>query len=100
VKPPGLWGTEERLRELFGDGIAHLQTRQRTFLFRFRFPEEFAEFFRINYGPVGKAFEALDEPDQKRLWDDLVELARKHNRTSGNAVAIPAHYLEAIAVRR
>jgi SAM-dependent methyltransferase len=100
VKPPGLWGTEERLRELFGLEITHLQTRLRTFFFRFRSAEELAGFFRVNYGPVRKAFEGLDERDQKRLWDDLVALARKHNRASGDAVAIPAHYLEATALRR
>jgi ubiquinone/menaquinone biosynthesis C-methylase UbiE len=100
VKPPGLWGTEERLRELFGDGVAHLRTKLRTFVFRFRSPDEFAEFFRTNYGPVRKALEGLDEPDRTRLWDDLVALARTRNRAPGAAVAIPAHYLEAIAIRR
>ena len=31
VKPAALWGTEERVRELFGEGIASLQaTRRKT----------------------------------------------------------------------
>lgn len=100
VKPPGLWGTEERLRELLGDGVSSLHTALRTFVFRFRSAEEFAEFFRTNYGPVGKAIEALDELDQQRLWDDLVTLGRTQNRAQGDAVAIPSDYLEVIAVRR
>ena len=29
VKPPALWGTEQRLRELFGDGIAELTVNRR-----------------------------------------------------------------------
>src|SRR5919197_4729169 len=34
VKPPALWGTEQRLRELFGDGISALTTNRRLFVFR------------------------------------------------------------------
>jgi SAM-dependent methyltransferase len=100
VKPPGLWGTEDRLREIFGADVTRLGIRRRTFVFRFRSPEEFAEFFRANYGPVLKAFQVLDEPNRKGLWDDLVALARKHNRTPSGSVAIPADYLEVIAIRR
>ena len=100
VKPPGLWGTEERLRELFGDGVADIRISRRTFVFRFRSAAGFTEFFRINYGPVRKAFEGLDESDQKRLWDDLVALAQVRNRAPGEAVAIPSDYLEVIAIRR
>lgn len=100
LKPPGLWGTEERLRELLGAAVERLEIKRRTFVFRFRSPEDFAGFFRSNYGPIGKAFAGLGAPDQKGLWDDLVALADMHNREAGEAVAIPAEYLEAIAVRR
>jgi hypothetical protein len=34
VKPPALWGTEARLRELFGDGISQLKVNRRMFVFR------------------------------------------------------------------
>ena len=36
VKPPALWGTEQRLRELFGDGISELTINRRFFVFRYR----------------------------------------------------------------
>src|SRR5215207_6978203 len=36
VKPPSLWGTEQRLHELFGDGIADLTVNRRMFVFRYR----------------------------------------------------------------
>ena len=61
VKPPGLWGTEERLRELFADAISDLQVQRREFVFRFRSGDEFVDFFRAWYGPVHKAFGALDD---------------------------------------
>jgi SAM-dependent methyltransferase len=99
VRPPGLWGTQGRLEELLGAGVSRLVARQREFVFRFRSPDDFARFFRANYGPVHKAFEALDEAGREQLHDDLTELARTHDRGPGPSVTIPAEYLEAVAIR-
>jgi len=99
VKPPPLWGTEERLQELLGPATSALRSERRAFVFRFRSPEDFAGFFRDNYGPVHKAFAALDEPGQRRLHEDLVELAKEFDRATGPSVAMPAEYLETIAIR-
>src|SRR5262245_42017647 len=38
VAAPTLWGTEARLRELFGAGVSSLEVRPRDFVFRFRSP--------------------------------------------------------------
>jgi hypothetical protein len=35
IKPPPLWGTEERVRELFGEGVSSLTTTRRTYVFRY-----------------------------------------------------------------
>ena len=99
VRPPPQWGTEERLRELLGDAVSRLDIQRRTFVFRFRSPDHFATFFRDNYGPVHKAFGALDEPGRERFYDDLTALAREHDREEGPSVAMPAEYLEAVATR-
>jgi SAM-dependent methyltransferase len=100
VRPPGQWGTEERLRELLGTAISRLELKQHTFVFRFRSPDEFAQFFRANYGPVHKAFKALDDRGQRRLHDDLVALAREHDHAQGPSVAMASEYLQAIAIRK
>jgi SAM-dependent methyltransferase len=100
VRPPGLWGTEERLRELLGTALSKLEIKQHTFVFRFRSPEEFAQFFRDNYGPVRKAFEALDDPGCQRLYADLVSLAEENDRAPGASVAMASEYLQAIAIRK
>jgi hypothetical protein len=63
-------------------------------------PDDFVHFFRANYGPVHKAFLALDEPDRQRLYDDLAALAREHDGAPGPSVAMASEYLEATAVRR
>jgi ubiquinone/menaquinone biosynthesis C-methylase UbiE len=100
LQPPMLWGTEEHLRELFGEAIAWLEVAERTFTFRFRSAEEFVGFFRTWYGPTLKAFAALEGAARDALERDLVELARRSDRLSGDAIAIPATYIEAVAVTR
>jgi ubiquinone/menaquinone biosynthesis C-methylase UbiE len=100
LQSPLLWGTEAHLRELFGERIASLEVAERTFTFRFRSAEELVAVFRSWYGPTLKAFEALEGPAQEALEADLVALVRRFDRLGTDAVAIPATYTEAVAVRR
>jgi len=67
IKPPTLWGTEERLRELFSDGISSLQATRRSNVFRYRSAEHWLDTFRTYFGPTIKAFEALDPAGQEAL---------------------------------
>jgi SAM-dependent methyltransferase len=100
VQSPMLWGTEAHLRSLFGDGIASLEVDERIFTWRFSSAEEFVAFFRTWYGPTFKAFAALEGDAQDALEQDLVELARRWDRLGGGSgsIAIPAAYIEAVAV--
>jgi hypothetical protein len=49
---------------------------------------------------LGVMFTALDEPGQRSLHDELVALAQEFDRATGPSVAMPAEYLETIAIRR
>jgi ubiquinone/menaquinone biosynthesis C-methylase UbiE len=100
VPSPMLWGTEEHLCRLFGDHVEGLTVAERTFTFRFTSSEEFVTFFRLWSGPTLKAFAALNDIARDALESDLVELAEQVDRLDGDAVAIPATYLEALATRR
>jgi SAM-dependent methyltransferase len=100
VPSPMLWGTEDHLRELFGAGISTLEVTERTFTWRFPSAEDFVTFFRLWYGPTLKAFAALDDVAGDALELDLLALARRFDRLGTDAIAIPATYTEAIALRR
>ena len=100
VKPPALWGTEQRLSELFGDGISELTINRRFFVFRYRSAEHWLEVFRTYYGPVLKAFAALDAEGQAGLARDLTELLQRFNQGGTNTLAVPSEYLEVVATRR
>jgi ubiquinone/menaquinone biosynthesis C-methylase UbiE len=100
IKPPPLWGTQERLRELFGEGISSLHTTRRSFAFRYLSAEHFIEYFRTYYGPVHKAFESLNAAGQEALARDLEELLYNWNTSGDETVVVPSDYLEVVAVRR
>jgi SAM-dependent methyltransferase len=100
LKPPFRWGTEEGLDELLDGGIGSLQSRRRTFLWRFRSARHHAEFMRGYYGPLNKAFGALDEEGQNALEQDLISLAERYDRSENGTVLLHADYLEVVAPRR
>ena len=64
VKSPALWGTRARLDEMFGAQAASITAEPRMFVFRYRSPEHWLDVFKTFYGPMLKAFAALDANGQ------------------------------------
>src|SRR5215203_1205939 len=100
TKPPPLWGTEERLRELLGEGVASLEVTRRSYVWRYRSAGHFVEYFRSYYGPTLKAFESLDPDGQEASAKDLEELFERWNTSGDATLVVPSDYLEVVAVRR
>ena len=100
VKSPALWGTEERLRELFGSRIASMAVERRNFVFRYRSAAHWLEVFRTFYGPMHKAFGALDSAKQESLASDLIGLLGKFNRATDGTLVAPSEYLELVITRK
>jgi len=100
LKPPFRWGTEEGLDELLDGGIGSLQTRRRTHVWRFPSARHHVEFMRGYYGPLNKAFGALEEEGQNALEQDLISLAERYDRSEDGTVVLHADYLEVVATRR
>ena len=96
VKSPSLWGTEERLRDLFGDRIATLETVRKNFVFRYRTPQHWLDTFRTYYGPVQKAFNAVGATREEALAADLIRLVQQFNRAGDGAMVLPSEYLEIV----
>jgi SAM-dependent methyltransferase len=100
VRPPSLWGTEERLRELFGDRISKLEAQRKNFAFRYRSPQHWLDTFRTYYGPINKAFVAVGADKEESLAADLIALAQRFNTATDGAMVVPSEYLEAVIVTR
>jgi hypothetical protein len=99
VKPPSLWGTETRLVELFGPQAADIRATHKMFNFRYRSAQHWIDLFRDYYGPVLKAFAALDAKQQVSLDADLKALIERFNH-GGSTVVIPSEYLEIVIIKQ
>ncbi len=100
LKPAALWGSDERVRELFDDGVSSLSFKDGAITITFLSPEHFADFFITNYGPTLKASEALDGERKEAFRRDLVELATRHNSRTDGTAALEWTYLLVIATKR
>ena len=100
LRSPILWGTEDRLRELFGESLAGLTARKRHFVFRYRSPEAYLDYWRRWYGPTLKAFEAVGPGGEAALRADLLDLVARFNVATDGSMVVPSEYLEAVIVTR
>ena len=99
VRSPALWGTRDRLTEMFGAASASIKTEPRTFNFRYREPEHFLHVFKTFYGPILKAFAALDAQKQTALRSDLLALIAQMNKAADNGMVVPSEYLEVVITK-
>ena len=99
ARSPALWGTRPRLAELFEAHAASIKSAQRNFVFRYRSPEHWLEVFKSYYGPVLKAFAALQPEAQAALQRDLMSLIAQFNRSGDGSMVVPGEYLEIVITR-
>jgi len=100
VKSPALWGTREHLVEMFGPAAISIETNPRNFYFRYRSPEHCLDVFKSYYGPMLKAFAALDEAKQNGLQHDLHALIARMNKANDGTMVVPSEYLEVVITKR
>ncbi len=102
VAPAALWGDEATVRERFGNGIRSVEMTRKiypSFNYPFAVPEV-VEFFRKYYGPMQKAFAALESDGQQALRQDLEQVFAAHNASANGTTALRSEYLEVIVTRR
>ena len=99
VKSPALWGTEARLKELFGSSGASIKATERQFTFRYKSAAHWLQVFRDYYGPINKAFGALEPARQAAFEGDLLALMESRNRSGDGTLVLPSEYLEVVIQR-
>lgn len=100
AKSPALWGTRAALEEMFGSQASSIKAEPRMFNFRYKSAEHFLEIFKTYYGPVLKAFAALDATAQQDLHNDLNALIVRTNRSGDTTMVVPSEYLEVVIARK
>jgi SAM-dependent methyltransferase len=99
VMPPALWGVEERVRELFGDGVSDLRFEKKKSRQAFRSVDQYLEFFRAYFGPIKTAFEKVGPEGEAALTADLRAYLEEFNTAGERALVIEPDYLEIVATR-
>lgn len=100
VQSPALWGTRDRLGQLFGSTAADISMTEKNFVFRYRSPEHWMDIFRTYYGPLHKAFGALDATQQESLNRDVLDLIATFNVASDGTMVAPSKYVEVVITRK
>ncbi len=98
VPSPLQWGTEDHLARIFGDRAQVAATR-RTFTFRFETADHWFDTFKDFYGPLVRAWDALDGPGKDSLRTSLTGLAEGANRSRVGALSVDSEYLEVVVTR-
>ena len=100
VKSPAVWGTEPRLRELFGDAMSAMAVTRKHFVFRYRSADHWLTVFKTYYGPILKTFGNLPIDRQNELARDLTELAERFKRGGDGTLIAPSEYLEVVITKK
>jgi ubiquinone/menaquinone biosynthesis C-methylase UbiE len=100
VASPALWGSRARIAELFEGAASQVVMETRQFNFRYRSAGHMLEVFRGYYGPILKAFAALDSQGQEALARDFLALMDQFDKGGAGGLVIPSDYLEIVITRR
>jgi SAM-dependent methyltransferase len=97
IKSPATWGTETRLAELFPRD--EVKASRQIFNFRYKSPGHWLEVFKSFYGPMNRAFAALDASKQGALHADVLALLEQTNRGGPQTLIVPSEYLEVVVTK-
>jgi ubiquinone/menaquinone biosynthesis C-methylase UbiE len=99
VNSPARWGTESWISQAFGPQARAIAVAYKAFVFRYPSPERFIDVFRAFYGPIHKAFLALDANGQAALAGDLIHTIAHFNTATDGSMRAPSEYAEVIIAR-
>ena len=94
VSSPALWGTKPWIEQQFGPKARRIVFESKAFLFRYRSSDHFMDVFRTYYGPVHKAFLALEPAGQAALSKDLNGTIESFNTATDRSMRVPSNYAE------
>jgi ubiquinone/menaquinone biosynthesis C-methylase UbiE len=98
LKSPALWGSKAHLDTLFGSN-ATVAVESKNFVFRYKSPKHWVEIFRGYYGPIVKAFAAIDSEAREALEADLHALLDRFNVAEDGTLVVPSEYLEVVITK-
>jgi SAM-dependent methyltransferase len=100
VSSPPLWGSEDHVRELFGDRVLEMRAeRHGLTVDRFTDGAAFRDYFKANYGPTIAAYRGIaDQPDRVVALD--ADMARLGDEALAGSPSMEWEYLVVVGRKR
>jgi SAM-dependent methyltransferase len=101
AQPPPLWGSEDHLRELFGDRVEwRTPTRDVLEITAFREPHDYSRHFRAYYGPAIAARANAEREGRAAEFDAAIDrFCDEWNRGTPDQARFEMEYLVAVGTR-
>jgi SAM-dependent methyltransferase len=101
AQPPPLWGSDDHLRDLFGDRVDwHTLERDVLEITAFERPHDYAEHFRTRYGPAIAARSNAATDGRESAFDDALDsFSDEWNRGTPDDARFEMEYLLAVGTR-
>ncbi len=99
VASPAAWGTREFIEASFAAAASEIAIKTCPYVFRYESPQHWLDLFRSYYGPVHKAFLALDAERGEQLAREILDLIARHNLAEDGGMVVPSEYLEIVVSR-
>jgi SAM-dependent methyltransferase len=102
AQPPPLWGSEDHVRELLGDGLSDLRMERYVLsITELATPDEYADMFKEKYGPTLAVQKNIgDDPERQAEFDAAYrQFARNANSGEEGAARFDQEYLLVIGKR-
>ena len=98
TRPPTVWGSEERINELFG-GRGVIRTERRTLFMHFSSAGSYLDFMSRNYGPLCAALTAVGD-GRDDLVAELREVVERYDRGTDGTLKLAAAWLAVVVEPR
>lgn len=99
VQSPARWGDNKWLHSVFQEHASSVSVETCRFVFRYRSPVEFLEVFRNYYGPVHKAFLAVEPGGASELERDILATIDLNNTSNNGSMRVPSEYAQVIVTK-
>jgi SAM-dependent methyltransferase len=101
AQPPPLWGSEDHLREVFGDRVEFTKLeRQMLDIDAFERPHDYAEHFKAYYGPtIAAQANAAKNGQEAELEETLNAFCDEWNRGTPENAHFEQEYIVAVGTR-
>ena len=99
VRPPPEWGTEKRLKELFGETTSSMNINKRSALFRYRDNAHWIDVFKTWFGPIMLVLQTLGEQGSGEFLRELDATLSRFNVSGDDTLVVSADYLEVVIVK-